>query len=69
MLTFKFVIVFGLGSLAGFGSAWLAWSHQQKAALVRIQRGGARMMTPDVAKQMQHFPTVKKGTDPRNSYV
>ena len=56
MLTIKFVIVFALGSLAGFGSAWLVWSHQQKAALVTIQQGGARMTKPDVAKEMQHFP-------------
>jgi hypothetical protein len=56
MLTFKFVIVFSLGSLAGFGSAWLAWTHQQKAAMAAIQQGGARIVQPDVAKQLKQFP-------------
>jgi hypothetical protein len=56
MLTFKFVIVFSLGSLAGFGSAWIAWTHQQKAAMVNVQHGGTRMLDTDVARKIQHFP-------------
>lgn len=56
MLTFKFVIVFSLGSLAGFGSAWLTWTHQQKAAMVNVQQGGARTLDTDVARKVQQFP-------------
>jgi hypothetical protein len=56
MLTFKFLIVFSLGSLAGFGSAWLAWTHQQKAAMVNVQQGATRAMDTDVARKVQQFP-------------